>query len=86
MYLGEMAAKSFYPTWLGLLEFTNQKHHIVPELKKMRVAKVLNPQQLLPNLKFFTFKKNLQSPRKRDSITFVAKMSGINHLLGTYQS
>lgn len=48
MYLGEMEAKNFYHTWLGLLEFTNQKYNIAPELKKMRGAKVLNPQQLLP--------------------------------------
>jgi hypothetical protein len=48
MYLGEMEAKNFYHIWLGLLEFTNQKHNIAPELKKLRGAKELNPQQLLP--------------------------------------
>lgn len=48
MYLGETAVKNFYQIWLGLLGFANQKYNIAPELKKMRGAEVLNPQQLLP--------------------------------------
>ncbi|WAH38209.1 hypothetical protein [Alicyclobacillus dauci] len=48
MHLREIEVKRFYHTWLGLLEFTNRKHNIVPELKITRDPKVLNPQQLLP--------------------------------------
>lgn len=47
MYLGEQDASMFYKTWLGLLEFTNQRLQIVPELTEMKNAKVLNPQEVL---------------------------------------
>lgn len=48
VYLGKIEAQRFYPIWLGLLEFANQKHNIAPELKKIKNAKILNPGQLLP--------------------------------------
>lgn len=48
MYLEESEAQRFYRIWLGLLEFTNQKHQVDVELKELRDASMLDPQQLLP--------------------------------------
>lgn len=48
MQLGEMEVKTFYNIWLSLLDFTNCKHNIVPELKITKNPKLLYPEQLLP--------------------------------------
>lgn len=46
MYLSEQDASMFYKTWLGLLEFINQMHQIVPGLTDMKNATSLNPQEV----------------------------------------
>jgi hypothetical protein len=47
MYLGEQDARVFYKSWLGLLEFTNQRYQIYPGLTEMVNAEMLNPQEVL---------------------------------------
>jgi hypothetical protein len=47
MYLGEKDAMMFYKSWLGLLEFTNQRYKIYPGLTEMVNAEILNPQEVL---------------------------------------
>lgn len=47
MYLNEQNTSVFYKTWLGLLEFINQRLQIVPGLTEMKNAKALNPQEVL---------------------------------------
>lgn len=48
MYLADYEAKTFYKLWLGLLEYTNQKYHVAPQIKEMVHAETLNPQELVP--------------------------------------
>lgn len=48
MYLGECDAKRFYKIWLGLLDFTNKKHKIVPQLNQIVRADAVDLQGLIP--------------------------------------
>jgi len=48
MHLSESDSSRFYKIWLGILEYTNQKHKTAPKLKAIRTANSLNPAELVP--------------------------------------
>jgi len=48
MYLSEDEAQIFYKLWLSLLDYTNNKYKLNPQLKKLVSAKSINPQDLIP--------------------------------------
>jgi hypothetical protein len=51
MYLSEDEAQIFYKLWLSLLDYTNNKYKLNPQLKKLVSPKSINPQDLIPIMK-----------------------------------
>jgi hypothetical protein len=48
VHLNETDSARFYSIWLGVLEYTNQKHRVVPKLKAIRTARTVDPVELVP--------------------------------------
>jgi hypothetical protein len=48
MYLNEQEKRIFYRIWLGLLDYTNQKHQINPKLEFMNNSKAIKPVDVAP--------------------------------------
>ena len=48
MNLNEIDIKRFYHIWFNLLDYTNEKYKIAPQLKNLAQSKKVNPEDIAP--------------------------------------
>ena len=48
MYLNDDDIRKFYRIWFGILEYTNQKYEVAPNLKLVDAARPIKPADVVP--------------------------------------